>query len=156
MKRPTTGGTTPSRPRDTGRAPVEYLCTTLLRAGLERTRFGEVLDRCDLCVVLGDALGCQMWIVEARSHDDGDTLDCSGFHVVDAVRLRNNYRLPARRSLARQPPPACWLPTASAKQRHPGCGQRPTHCPSRPGASSCTRMAKWCSRESRALHLLLQ
>src|SRR5437660_604591 len=29
-----------------------------------------------------------MWIVEARSHDDSDTLDCSGFHVVDAVRLR--------------------------------------------------------------------
>src|SRR5262245_54626126 len=56
--------------------------------GLERTRLGEALDRFDLCVVLGDALGCQMWIVEARSHDDGDTLDCSGFHVVDAVRLR--------------------------------------------------------------------
>src|SRR5438552_9368258 len=59
-----------------------------LRAGLERTRFGEALDRFDLCVVLGDALGGQMWIVEARSHDDSDTLDCSGFHVVDAVRLR--------------------------------------------------------------------
>jgi hypothetical protein len=59
-----------------------YLCT-----GLERTRFGEALDRFDLCVVLGDVLGCQMWIEEARSHDDGDTLDCSGFHVVDAVRL---------------------------------------------------------------------
>src|SRR5437762_2851711 len=29
-----------------------------------------------------------MWIVEARSHDDSDTLDCSSFHVVDAVRLR--------------------------------------------------------------------
>src|SRR5262249_17726931 len=56
--------------------------------GLERTRFGEVLDRFDLCVVLGDALGRQMWIVEARSRDDGDTLDCSGGHVVDAVRLR--------------------------------------------------------------------
>src|SRR5438046_5280999 len=56
--------------------------------GLERTRLGEALDRFDLCVVLGDALGCQMWIVEARSHDDSDTLDCSGFHVVDAVRLR--------------------------------------------------------------------
>src|SRR5262245_16133922 len=55
---------------------------------LERTRLGEALDRFDLCVVLGDALGCQMWIVEARSHDDSDTLDCSGFHVVDAVRLR--------------------------------------------------------------------
>jgi hypothetical protein len=35
-----------------------------------------------------DALRCQMWIVEARSHDDSDTLDNSGFHVVDAVRLR--------------------------------------------------------------------
>src|SRR5258708_12743301 len=56
--------------------------------GLERTRLGEALDRFDLCVVLGDALGCQMWIVEARSHDDSDTLDCSSFHVVDAVRLR--------------------------------------------------------------------
>src|SRR6266508_1358148 len=55
---------------------------------LEGTRLGEALDRFDLCVVLGDALGCQMWIVEARSHDDSDTLDCSGFHVVDAVRLR--------------------------------------------------------------------
>src|SRR5215831_16423424 len=55
---------------------------------LEWTRLGEALDRFDLCVVLGDALGCQMWIVEARSHDDSDTLDCSGFHVVDAVRLR--------------------------------------------------------------------
>src|SRR5215467_570069 len=60
-----------------------YLCT-----GLERTRFGEALDRFDLCVVLGDALGCQMWIVEARSHDDSDPLDCAGFHVVDAARLR--------------------------------------------------------------------
>src|SRR5918995_632754 len=59
-----------------------------LRTGLERTRFGEALDRFDLCVVLGDALGCQMWVVEARSHDDSDTLDCSGCHVVDAVRLR--------------------------------------------------------------------
>src|SRR5438552_15273131 len=58
-----------------------------LRTGLERTRLGEALDRFDLCVVLGDALGCQMWIVEATSHDDSDTLDCSGFHVVDAVRL---------------------------------------------------------------------
>src|SRR5712664_4565884 len=56
--------------------------------GLERTRLEEVLDRFDLCVVLGDALGCQMWIVEARSHDDSDTLDYSGFHVVDLVRLR--------------------------------------------------------------------
>src|SRR5438105_641391 len=60
-----------------------YLCT-----GLERARFGEALDRFDRCVVLGDALGCQMWIVEARSHDDSDTLDCSDSHVVDAVRLR--------------------------------------------------------------------
>src|SRR6266480_3448958 len=59
-----------------------------LRTGLERTRFGEALDRFDLCVVLGDALGGQMWIVEARSHDDGDTLNCSSGHVVDAVRLR--------------------------------------------------------------------
>src|SRR5215475_8464142 len=57
-------------------------------AGLERTRLGEALDHGDLCVVLGDALGCQMWIVEARSHDNSDTLDCSGFHVVDVVRLR--------------------------------------------------------------------
>src|SRR5882724_4258710 len=56
--------------------------------GLGRTRFGEALDRFDLCVVLGDALGCQMWIVEARSHDDSDTLDCSGFYVVDAARIR--------------------------------------------------------------------
>src|SRR6184192_2949928 len=56
--------------------------------GLERTRFGEALNRFGLCVVPGDALGCQMWIVEARSHDDSDTLDCSGFHVVDPVRLR--------------------------------------------------------------------
>src|SRR5215469_16002166 len=55
--------------------------------GLERTRLEEALDRFDLCVVLGDALGCQMWIIEARSHDDSDTLDYSGFHVVDAVRL---------------------------------------------------------------------
>src|SRR6195256_2296693 len=60
----------------------------LLSPGLERTRFGEALDRFELCVVLGDALGCQMWIVETRSHDDSDTLDCSGFDVVDAVRLR--------------------------------------------------------------------
>src|SRR5947209_9599229 len=59
-----------------------------LRTGLERTRFGEALDRFDLCVVLGDALGGQMWIVEARSHDDRDTLNCSSGHVVDAVRLR--------------------------------------------------------------------
>src|SRR6266542_1198983 len=59
-----------------------------LRTGLEWTRFGEALDRFDLCVVLGDALGCQMWIVEARSRDDRDALDCSGFHVVEAVRLR--------------------------------------------------------------------
>src|SRR5947209_13736801 len=59
-----------------------------LRTELERTRFGEALDRFDLCVVLRDALGCQMWIVEARSHDDSDTLDCAGFRVVDAVRLR--------------------------------------------------------------------
>src|SRR5215469_13641568 len=29
-----------------------------------------------------------MWIIEARSHDDSDTLDYSGFHVVDPVRLR--------------------------------------------------------------------
>src|SRR6266581_4474706 len=29
-----------------------------------------------------------MWIVEASSLDDSDTLDCSSFHVVDAVRLR--------------------------------------------------------------------
>src|SRR5215471_13429284 len=55
---------------------------------LERTRLGEALDRFDLCVVLGDALGCQMWIVEAGSHDDSNTLDCSAFHVVDTVRLR--------------------------------------------------------------------
>src|ERR671911_2406233 len=59
-----------------------------LRTGLERTRFGEALDRFDLWVVLGDALGCQMWIVEARSRDDSDTLDYSGSHVVDSVRLR--------------------------------------------------------------------
>src|SRR5262249_31578320 len=56
--------------------------------GFERTRLKEALDRFDLCGVLGDALGCQMWIVEARSHDDSDTLDYSGFHVVDLVRLR--------------------------------------------------------------------
>src|SRR5262245_48540086 len=56
--------------------------------GLERTRLGEALDRFDLCVVLGDALGCQMWTVEARSRDDSDPLDCSGSHVVDPVRLR--------------------------------------------------------------------
>src|SRR5215216_7085078 len=56
--------------------------------GLERTRFGEALDRLDLCVVFGDALGCQVWIVEAGSRDDSDTLDCSGYHVVDPVRLR--------------------------------------------------------------------
>src|SRR5260370_38331081 len=68
-----------------GSVSCSYLC---LCTGLERTRFGEPLDRFDLCVVLGDALGCQMWIVEARSHDDGDTLDCSGFHVVDAVCVR--------------------------------------------------------------------
>src|ERR1700745_209550 len=60
----------------------------LLSPGLERTRFGEALDRFDLCVVLGDALGCQMWIVETRPHDDSDSLDCSGFHVVDAARIR--------------------------------------------------------------------
>jgi hypothetical protein len=59
-----------------------------LRTGLERTRFREALDRFDLCVVLGDALGCQMWVVEARSHNNRDTLDCSGSHVVDVVRLR--------------------------------------------------------------------
>src|SRR4051794_19345139 len=56
--------------------------------GLERTRLGEALDRYDLCVVLGDALRRQMWIVEAGAHDDGDPLDCPGFHVVDAVCLR--------------------------------------------------------------------
>src|SRR5713101_1600286 len=59
-----------------------------LSPGLERTGFGEALDRLDLCVVLGDVLGCQMWIEKARSHDDSDTLDCAGSHVVDAVRLR--------------------------------------------------------------------
>src|SRR5207302_1352003 len=57
---------------------------------LEGTWFGEPFDRSDLCVVLGDALRCQMWIVETRSHDDCDTLDRSGFHVVDAVRLRTS------------------------------------------------------------------
>src|SRR5215510_9412453 len=59
-----------------------------LYTGLEPTGFGEALDRFDLCVVVGDALGCQMWVVEARSRDDSDTLDCSGFHAVHAVRLR--------------------------------------------------------------------
>src|SRR5262245_6257490 len=68
------------------RSTYLYLRTAITE--LERTRFGEALDRFDLCVVLGDALGCQMWIVEARSHDDSDTLDCSGFNAVDAVRLR--------------------------------------------------------------------
>src|SRR5262245_61721358 len=57
------------------RSTYLYLRTAITE--LERTRFGEALDRFDLCVVLGDALGCQMWIVEARSHDDSDTLDCS-------------------------------------------------------------------------------
>src|SRR2546430_17159584 len=59
-----------------------------LRTGFERTRFGEAFDRFDLRVDLGDGLGCQVWIVEARSHDDSYSLACSGFHVVDAVRLR--------------------------------------------------------------------
>src|SRR5215475_3900761 len=68
------------------RSTYLYLRTAITE--LERTRFGEALDRFDLCVVLGDALGCQMWIVEARSHDDSDTLDYSSFHVVDPVRLR--------------------------------------------------------------------
>ena len=63
--------------------------------GLERTRFGEALDRLDPCVVLGDALGCQIWIVEPRSHDDSDTLDCPGSDVIDLVRLRT--------TIARQP-----------------------------------------------------
>src|SRR5215475_40152 len=68
------------------RSTYLYLRTAITE--LERTRFGEALDRFDLCVVLGDALGCQMCIVEARSNDDGDTLDCPRFHVVDPVRLR--------------------------------------------------------------------
>src|SRR5215469_13927028 len=59
-----------------------------LRAGLEWTGFGEALDRFDLCVVLRDALGCQIRVVEPRAHDDSDALDRSGFHVVDAVRVR--------------------------------------------------------------------
>jgi hypothetical protein len=63
-------------------------CAAALRTRLERTRFGKALDRFDLCVVLGDALGRQMWIVEARSNDDSDTLDCSDSNVVDVVRLR--------------------------------------------------------------------
>jgi hypothetical protein len=67
---------------------TSFLKTSPLRVSdrPERTRL-EALDRFDLRVVLGDALGCQMWIIEARSHDDSDTLDCSSFHVVDAVRL---------------------------------------------------------------------
>src|SRR5215469_8161525 len=55
---------------------------------LNRAWLGEALERNDFCVVLGNALGCQMWIVEARSHDDRDTLDGSSFHVVDSIRLR--------------------------------------------------------------------
>src|SRR6516164_3956105 len=39
-------------------------------SGLERTCDEEALDRRDLCVVRGDALGRQMWIVEAEAHDD--------------------------------------------------------------------------------------
>src|SRR5215813_1665331 len=66
-------------------SPGRYLD---LRTGLEWTRFGEALDRFDFCEVLRDALGCQMWVIEARSHDDSDALDRSGFHVVDAVRVR--------------------------------------------------------------------
>src|SRR5438105_14648502 len=73
-------------PRGIGAA--SQLQVAVLRTGLERTRFGQALDRFDLCIVLGDALGGQMWIVEARSPDDGDALDCSSFHVVDAVRIR--------------------------------------------------------------------
>jgi hypothetical protein len=75
-------------PTDAAQSVAGICISAGLLPGLEWTLFGEALDRFDLCVVLGDALGSQMWIVEARSHDDSDTLDCSGFHLVDAVSLR--------------------------------------------------------------------
>src|SRR2546430_7473815 len=96
----------------------------LLSPGLERTRFGEALDRFDLCVVLGDALGCQMWIVEARSHDDSDPLDCSGFHVVDAARIRTTIACQPddrwRNSLNRHGSfPICFRHAGSRGRVHP-------------------------------------
>src|SRR5215467_9748074 len=117
-----------------------------LSTGLERTWFGETLDRFDLCVVLGDAFGCQMWIVEARSHDDSDTLDYAGFHVVDPVRLRT--------TIACQPDDR----RRNRLNRHGGFALlQPSGIRNRRwGASSCTRLAKWCSRESHAQHLQLQ
>src|SRR5207302_1860424 len=95
-----------------------------LRTGLVRTRFGEALDRFDLCVVLGDALGGQMWIVEARSHDDGDTLNCSSGHVVDAVRLRTTIACQPddrwRDSLNRHGAPSfCFRRAGSRGRVHP-------------------------------------
>ena len=127
--------------RDRSSCPGSVNCCGCLPlcAGLEWTRFGEAFDRFHFCVVLGDALGGQMWIVEARSHHNGDTLDCSGFHVVDAVRLRTTIACqPDDRG---QPQPAWWL-------FHLQLSEIP-----RPGASSCTRLARWCSRESHAQHL---
>src|SRR5215469_18776981 len=78
----------PERPSSWGRHRLSCLPVSGLRAGLERIGFGEALDRFELCVVLRDALGCQMWVVEPGSHDDSDALDRSGFHVVDAVAVR--------------------------------------------------------------------
>src|SRR5436309_12969101 len=77
-----------------------------LRTGFERTRFGEAFDRFDLCVVLGDGLGCQLWIVEARPRDDSDALDKSGWLVVDPVSvlatIAGHPDDPLRNSLNRQ------------------------------------------------------
>src|SRR5687768_9546754 len=103
--------------------PILYL--RVASTGLERTRLGEALDRFDLCIVLGDALGCQMCVVEARSHDDGDTLDGSGSHVVDAVRLRTTIACQPndrwRNSLNRHGAPSiCFSQAGSRGRMHPG------------------------------------
>src|SRR5262249_32924132 len=105
--------------------PAQSLGSYLdLRIELERTRLGEALDRFDLWVVLGDALGCQMWIVEPRSHDDSDTLDRSGFHVVDTVRVRTTIACQPdnrrRNSLNRHGAPSlCFRRPGSRGRVHP-------------------------------------
>src|SRR5215831_12139531 len=105
---------TASSPEEEGQAILQ----------LDRTRFGETLDRFDLCVVLGDALGCQMRIVEAGSHDDRDTLDCSSFNVVDAVRLRTTIACQPddrwRNGLNRHGAPSfCFRGAGSRSRVHP-------------------------------------
>src|SRR5215472_16639351 len=44
------------------KAPHSSVSCRYLYTGLEPTGFGEGLDRFHLCVVIGDALGRQMWI----------------------------------------------------------------------------------------------